>query len=61
MDAFANTPNKVREKDFYSMKDALLLFLAACGVAGIFDVLWMKGIIGVWLSKYLDLRSLFKK
>jgi len=36
-------------------------FLMLCGVAGIFDVLWMRGIIGVWLSKYLDLRSLFKK
>ena len=42
------------------MKDAAIYFLMACGVAGIADVLWFEGKIGVWLSKYLSLRQFFK-
>ena len=43
------------------MKDAAIYFLMACGVAGIADVLWFEGKIGVWLARYISLRTLFKK
>ena len=42
------------------MKDAAIVFLMLCGVAGILDVLWFDGKIGVWLAKYLSLRQFFK-
>ena len=43
------------------MKSALIYFLMACGIAGILDVLWFEGKIGVWLARYLSLRPLFKR
>lgn len=43
------------------MLDAFVFFLSVCGIAGIADVLWFEGKVGVWLSRYLSLRPLFKK
>ena len=31
------------------------IFLMLCGVAGIADVLFFKGKIGVWLSQYIGI------
>ena len=42
------------------MTDLLINFLLVCGFAGIADVLFFEGKIGVFLSKYLSVRGLFK-
>ena len=42
------------------MRKAITIFLVVCGVAGVLDVLFFEGLIGVWLSKYLSLLPLFK-
>ena len=31
------------------------IFLMLCGIAGIADVLFFRGTIGVWLSKYIGI------
>jgi len=40
---------------------AIEIFLIVCGIAGVADVLLFKGIIGVWLSKYLDVSKFLPK
>lgn len=42
------------------MMTYLIGFLVLCGIAGVLDVLFFRGIIGVKLSKYLSVRDLFK-